>query len=76
MGNPIAPAYIVRKLERKENDRGISIEYTKPKWKIEEEAQPKKPSLNTFIYPVPRVSNPTKVRTRKPTLYKNVFYDL
>jgi large subunit ribosomal protein L15 len=32
--NPITPAWKIKKLQRLEADRGINVEYPKPKWFI------------------------------------------
>ena len=32
--NPITPAWKIKKLQRLESDRGINVEYPKPKWFI------------------------------------------
>jgi len=61
--DPITPYWKVKKLMRKEEDRGLSISYPKPKWLIEdikslgeEEARFKQiGSKATFEFPVPIV---------------------
>jgi hypothetical protein len=63
LGDPITPFWKVKKLMRKEEDRGLSISYPKPKWLIEdiksvgEEGAREKQigSKSAFKFPVPIV---------------------
>lgn len=82
--DPITPYWKVKKLMRKEEDRGLSISYTKPKWLLddikkegEEKAREKQiGSKSDFQFPVPIVENSGKVRQRKPQLYRKINYNL
>lgn len=69
---------------RKEEDRGLSISYPKPKWLIEdiknagEEGAREKQigSKAAFKFPVPIVENSGKIRKRKPQIYRKFNYNL
>ena len=76
--DPLLPAYRVKKLDRISENRGVSVLYRKPQWKIEEEAEKgtKTVETNNFIYPVPRDPNPSKIRTRKEKLFRKISYKL
>jgi large subunit ribosomal protein L15 len=57
---PISPLWRVSKLQRIEKSRGLSIEYTKPKWLVEAEAKQasvKKSKIEStpWVFPVPIV---------------------
>jgi large subunit ribosomal protein L15 len=59
--DPITPYWRVRKLQRKEGQRGIPISYPKPKWLVEdikkelEGKKEQKLKKEPFVFPVPIV---------------------
>lgn len=79
LADPLPPAWRVRKLDRLSKKRQHEVVYRKPKWKIEQEKQEEQGKLNAqkqFVYPVPKVSDPTRIHKRKARLFKHISYKL
>jgi large subunit ribosomal protein L15 len=84
LAEPIAPYWRVKKLERIELARGISIAHTKPKWiaveeeksRLNEGKKKKVDQINPFVFPVPIVENSGKIRKRKVQVYRKINYHL